>query len=109
MNLLFAIIQKTAFRGTLRKDGASVIFALRRVVLLRSDIRLTPSDLAVGSFGVNKISLSFKIGKRVLGSSNKWGLPCSFPACCGIRQVKNRFKIYFTLQNLFYFFELLSG
>ena len=30
-------IKKRRIRGTLRKEGASVIFALRRVILLRSD------------------------------------------------------------------------
>ena len=38
------------------KDTWPVLFALRRVVLLRSCIRLTPSGIAFGSLLANKIS-----------------------------------------------------
>ena len=37
-------------RGTLRKEGASVIFALRRVILLRSGLMLRIVILSYGQF-----------------------------------------------------------
>ena len=40
-----------------RSTSGAVIFALRRVILLRSDIRLSPSDIARRQFGANIISL----------------------------------------------------
>ncbi len=36
-------------RRCIRKDTTPVLFALRRVILLRSYIRLPPSDIAIGS------------------------------------------------------------
>jgi len=44
-----------------RQVGFSVIFALRRVILLRSDIRLKPSDIALRAVllaNITKISVS---------------------------------------------------
>ncbi|MBR6793004.1 MAG: hypothetical protein IKM48_01450, partial [Clostridia bacterium] len=55
------------------KDTWLVLFALRRVILLRSYIRLMPSGIAFGSFGANKISLKpqgFNI--TLLEISRRW-------------------------------------
>ena len=44
-------------RRCILADTTPVLFALRRVILLRSYIRLLPSVIAFGSFGANKIPL----------------------------------------------------
>ena len=52
------IKKQAAQRGTLRKEGASVLFALRRVVLLCSYIwTCVQVILPFGSLKANKISL----------------------------------------------------
>ena len=44
-------------RRLLRQSSFSVIFALRRVILLRSDMRLTPRDIAIrAAFGEYNIT-----------------------------------------------------
>ena len=44
------LIKKASLRRCTRKDTTPVLFALRRVVLLRSYIRLSPSVIRFASF-----------------------------------------------------------
>ena len=53
-------IEKMPDCCTCDRACATVIFALRRVILLHSDIRLSPSDICFASFFANIISLQTK-------------------------------------------------
>ena len=55
------INEKSTSRGALRKEVRLSFIRQRRVVLLRSDIRLSPSVIRFASLGANKISLKPKV------------------------------------------------
>ena len=58
-------------RRLLSQSSFSVIFALRRVIFLRSDIRLTPSDIALRAVLVaNIISLKPQVSISLSRSEN---------------------------------------
>jgi len=55
----------------LLQSSFSVIFALRRVILLRSDIRLSPSDIRFASFG-GEYNITETAGFNITFSKRKY-------------------------------------
>ena len=57
MNTVHKLKNGKGFGVILLTESHASFIRLRQVVLLRSDIRLTPSDIRYASFVANKISL----------------------------------------------------